>query len=176
MGPVSREELAPELQTLVAARPLQERPRALLMRALYRSGRQTDALEVYREGKRLLDEELGLEPGQELRDLERAILRQDPALAERPPDAEEPLRSLVAVPESASGLELLLPLVAALAQAPSRRELLLGAIVGPAELSTTTATLDAARRSLADRGKAARVAAFSSASPADDVVRLAAKQ
>ena len=169
-------ELVAELQTLVAARQLQERPRALLMRALYRSGRQSDALEVYREGKRVLDEELGLEPGPELRDLERAILRQDPGLAERPPEPEEALRSLVAVPESTSGLELLLPLVEALARAPRRRELLLGAIVPAAELSATTATLDAARRELAERGATARVAAFSSASPAEDVVRLAAKQ
>jgi DNA-binding SARP family transcriptional activator len=169
-------ELVAELQTLVAARPLQERPRALLMRALYRAGRQTDALEIYREGKRVLDEELGLEPGPELRDLERAILRQDPALAERPQAPQEPLRSLVAVPENVAGLELLLPLVDALARAPSRRELLLAAIVPATELSATTATLDAARRGLAERGAAARVAAFSSTAPAEDVVRLAAKQ
>jgi DNA-binding SARP family transcriptional activator len=168
-------ELVAELKTLVASRPLQERPRALLMRALYRAGRQTDALDVYREGKRVLDEELGLEPGPELRELERAILRQDPALAERP-DPEEPLRSLVAVPESASGLELLLPLVDALAHGPGRRELVLGLIVPPAELSQATSTLDGARRTLADRGTTARVAAFSSTSPAEDVVRLAAKQ
>jgi DNA-binding SARP family transcriptional activator len=167
-------ELVAELQTLVASRPLQERPRALLMRALYRAGRQSDALDVYREGKRVLDEELGLEPGPELRDLERAILRQDPALAERP-DPDEPLRSLVAVPESAAGLDLLLPLVKALARAPARRELVLGMIVPAAKLSEATTTLDAARRSLSDEGTVARVAAFSSTSPADDVVRLAAK-
>jgi hypothetical protein len=167
-------ELVAELQTLVAGRPLQERPRALLMRALYRAGRQTDALDVYREGKRVLDEELGLEPGPELRDLERAILRQDPALAEQ--YTEEPLRSLVAVPESVAGLDVLLPLVEGLARGPIRRELVLGAIVPAAELSTTTATLDLTRRALANRGTTARVAAFSSSTPADDVVRLAAMQ
>jgi len=168
-------ELVAELQALVAARPLHERPRALLMRALYRAGRQSEALEVFREGRRLLDDELGLEPGPELRDLERAILRQDPALEDRA-DPAEPVRSLVAVPERASGLELLLPLVEALARAPDRRELVLGLIVPAAELTEATTTLDAARRDLASRGTVARVAAFSSTSPADDVVRLAAKQ
>jgi outer membrane protein assembly factor BamB len=54
------------------------------MLALYRSGRQAEALEVYREARRALDEELGLEPGEELRDLEGAILRHDPALAPPP--------------------------------------------------------------------------------------------
>ena len=92
-------ELIAELQALVAERPLQERPRSLLMRALYRAGRQSDALEVFREGKRLLDEELGLEPGPELRELERAILRHDPVLSVAPPVRTETLRSLVVVPE-----------------------------------------------------------------------------
>jgi DNA-binding SARP family transcriptional activator len=168
-------ELVGELQALVAARPLQERPRALLMRALYRAGRQSEALDVFREGRRLLDEELGLEPGPELRDLERAILRQDPALMDRRmPD--EALRSIAAVPSSSAGLELLVPLAQALANGPSRRELVLGRIVPPAELTATTAALDVARRELAAQGTAVRVAAFSSSSPAEDVVRLAAKQ
>jgi DNA-binding SARP family transcriptional activator len=168
-------ELVAELQTLVAARPLQERPRALLMRALYRAGRQADALEVYRDGKRVLDEELGLEPGPELRELERAILRQDPALVDRP-GPEERLRALVAVPETSTGLGLLLPLVESLARGPGRRELVLGLIVAAADLAEATTTLDEARRELADRDTAARVAAFSSSSPGDDVVRLASKQ
>jgi DNA-binding SARP family transcriptional activator/DNA-binding beta-propeller fold protein YncE len=75
------EDLIPELEGLVQEHPLRERLRAQLMVALYRSGRQADALEVYREGRRLLDQELGLQPGDELRQLERAILEQDPALA-----------------------------------------------------------------------------------------------
>jgi DNA-binding SARP family transcriptional activator len=72
--------LVPELEGLVRERPLRERLRGQLMLALYRCGRQADALEVYRTGRRLLDEELGLEPGAELQRLERAILNHDPSL------------------------------------------------------------------------------------------------
>ena len=64
--------------------PARERLRAQLMLALYRSGRQSDALESYRDAQRTLVEELGLEPGPELQRLERAILAQDPAI-EAPP-------------------------------------------------------------------------------------------
>ena len=67
-------------EALVREHPLRERLRAQLMLALYRSGRQADALDRYQEGRRALVEELGLEPGRELRELEQAILRQDPAL------------------------------------------------------------------------------------------------
>ena len=79
---VGRHELAlPELRALLATHPLRERLRAQLMLALYRNGQQADALDIYRDGRRLLQEELGLEPGAELRELERAILRHDPVLA-----------------------------------------------------------------------------------------------
>jgi len=69
-----------ELDALVAEHPLQERLRAQLMLALYRNGRQAEALEVYREGRRALVEQLGVEPAPELRRLEQAILRQAPEL------------------------------------------------------------------------------------------------
>ena len=70
-----------ELETLVRDHPLRERFRELLMLALYRSGRQADALQTYRDGRRLLLDQLGLEPGDELKQLERGILEHDPALA-----------------------------------------------------------------------------------------------
>jgi len=73
-------ELVPELHQLVREHPLRERLRAQLMLALYRCGRQADALEVYRSGRRLLDEELGLEPDDALQRLEKAILNHDPSL------------------------------------------------------------------------------------------------
>src|ERR687885_1367002 len=66
-------ELVGELETLVAAHPLQERFRALLMLALYRSGRQADALELYRATRKLLADELGLDPSPELQRLERLV-------------------------------------------------------------------------------------------------------
>jgi DNA-binding SARP family transcriptional activator/DNA-binding beta-propeller fold protein YncE len=88
-------ELVPELEALVREDPLRERRRAQLMLALYRSGRQAEALDAYRSGRKLLADELGLEPGGELRQLEKAILEHDPALApparpqRREPTAED---------------------------------------------------------------------------------------
>jgi DNA-binding SARP family transcriptional activator/streptogramin lyase len=80
-------ELVPELARLVQEHPLRERFHAQLMLALYRAGRQAEALAAYREAHRRLRDELGVEPAPELRDLERAILQQDPALAPPPPPA-----------------------------------------------------------------------------------------
>jgi DNA-binding SARP family transcriptional activator len=78
-------EAVPELRELVALEPFRESLRARLMLALYRCGRQAEALEVYRDTRRRLADELGLEPGAQLRRLERQILDQAPELA--PPDA-----------------------------------------------------------------------------------------
>lgn len=73
-------ELVGELDVLVSEHPLRERLRRLQMLALYRSGRQAEALEAYEESRRLLGDELGLEPGRELKELQRAILNQDASL------------------------------------------------------------------------------------------------
>jgi DNA-binding SARP family transcriptional activator len=73
--------LVSELEALVREHPTRERLREQLMLALYRSGRQVDALESYRDARRTLDEELGLEPGPRLQQLERSILTHDPAIA-----------------------------------------------------------------------------------------------
>src|SRR5919204_3328894 len=73
-------DLLAELSALAAEHPLDERFRAQLILALYRSGRQAAALDVYRETRRMLADKLGLEPGPALRELERAILRQEPEL------------------------------------------------------------------------------------------------
>jgi DNA-binding SARP family transcriptional activator len=73
-------QLIPDLEQLAAGQPLDEGIQAQLMLALYRSGRQADALAVYHRLRRTLDEQLGIDPSRMLRDLETAILRQDPAL------------------------------------------------------------------------------------------------
>jgi DNA-binding SARP family transcriptional activator len=70
-------QLAAELEGLVRERPLRERLRGQLMLSLYRAGRQADALESYRIGRRAMIDELGIEPGRALQDLEAAILRHD---------------------------------------------------------------------------------------------------
>jgi DNA-binding SARP family transcriptional activator len=80
LGRADHARVVAELERLVAEHPLRERLRAQLMLALYRCGRQVDALEVYRGGRRRLVEDLGLEPGPRLQQLERAILAHDPAL------------------------------------------------------------------------------------------------
>jgi DNA-binding SARP family transcriptional activator/streptogramin lyase len=74
------EKVVAELETFVRQHPFRERPRAQLMLALYRCGRQADALAAYRDARRTLVEELGLEPGPELQELEKAILAHDPEL------------------------------------------------------------------------------------------------
>jgi YVTN family beta-propeller protein len=92
-------QLVGELEALTVAHPYQEKLAGQLMLALYRSGRQADALEVYRRIRSRLDDELGLEPSQDLRSLESAILRHDASLAAPPatesesprtPEASEP--------------------------------------------------------------------------------------
>src|SRR4051812_23046278 len=84
-------ELVAELEALTAEHPYRERFHGQLMRALYRAGRQADALDAYRRARQTLVEELGLEPSRELQRLEAAILAQDPSL-----DAPEPIAAPVA--------------------------------------------------------------------------------
>jgi YVTN family beta-propeller protein len=74
-------ELVPELEQLVQEHPLQERLLSSLMLALYRAGRQTDALDAFQTARTILVRELGLEPSPELHELQRRILQHDPALA-----------------------------------------------------------------------------------------------
>jgi len=92
--------VVPELEALVAEHPLRERLRAHLMLALYSCGRQAEALAAYREARRILSKELGIEPSRELRELELRILRHDPTLEQgvgAPPTAlpERPGRGRV---------------------------------------------------------------------------------
>ena len=75
------DQLLPELERLIAEEPYRERFRAQQVLALYRAGRQKEALEAYRAARDVLVEELGVDPGAELQELERSILRHDAALA-----------------------------------------------------------------------------------------------
>jgi len=86
-------DLVAELEEVITANPFRERLRGFLMLALYRAGRRADALEAYRKTRSLFADELGLEPGPGLRQLEAAIFREDPGLELKPPirTEEQPL-------------------------------------------------------------------------------------
>lgn len=89
-------ELVGELEALVATYPFRERFWAARILALYRAGRQAEALRAYQQLRRQLAEELGIDPSPELRGLEAAVLAQDPALSWRPEEGEEPRTSMPA--------------------------------------------------------------------------------
>jgi len=170
-------ELLAELDELVARHPLHERFRAQQMLALYRCGRQADALEAFQSARRTLVAELGLEPGAALRDLQGAILAQDPALAPARalPIAADPRRVMAAAFARAS-----LPALAALGgplASGSERELVIATSVASAdELSGAARELGELRDALLAEGVTARSAAFTSVTPGRDVARLAAEQ
>jgi DNA-binding SARP family transcriptional activator len=168
-----------ELEELISANPLRERPRAHLMLALYRAGRQAEALEAYQATRRMLVDELGIEPGARLQELERAILNQDPALDHAPPAETPPApeRSILLVSRNERELDDLLTLTEPLARSQSPHELILARVVAEAtELEGAAAELAGARARLGERGIATRVAAFTSSDPAGDIVRLASQQ
>jgi DNA-binding SARP family transcriptional activator len=106
-------DLVPELEALVAEYPFRERLRAQLMVALYRTGRQSEALQAYQVARRLLVEELGIDPGPELQNLEKAILVHDPSLApaepRSAPAARGPHRLVVAAVQAAGSQPRVLP-------------------------------------------------------------------
>jgi class 3 adenylate cyclase/predicted ATPase len=101
-------EVIGEITSLVAANPLRERPRRLLMLALYRSGRHAEALAAYRDAVTALDE-IGLEPSPQLRLLEQDILRHEPLLAAPQPPADAVADVSGAVAPSASGVDRVAP-------------------------------------------------------------------
>jgi len=174
-------DLVGELEALAVAHPLRERLRAQLMLALYRSGRQAEALHAYRAARQELADELGLEPGDALRRLERAILQQDPELElegpqrSRPPPAQTD-RSLLVYPREAGTLDGLLRLAAALADAKPPRELIVARVVPAGDVGDEARALAERAAALRGDGIAARTAAFSSPTPGEDVARLAAQQ
>jgi DNA-binding SARP family transcriptional activator len=167
-----------ELQALIGQHPLRERLRGQLMLALYRSGRQAEALDAYRRARQELMDELGLEPGEELKRLEHAILRQDPALdlettAAAAPPTPTPKRSVLVVPGALEGLDALLSVATPLA---TSRELIVAAVVPTGELREATAALAARRAALLTEGLTARGVAFASPTAGRDVVRMASRE
>jgi DNA-binding SARP family transcriptional activator len=171
-------QLVGELEALVRDHPLRERLRAQLMLALYRSGRQAEALEAYQDARRTLVEELGIEPGAPLQRLEKAILVHDPELdLQRPapqasPTTEE-TRAILVAPQAGEALDDLLALAEPLAGGGRPREIVVACLTSAEELTAATALANDRRAALAGRGVAARAAAFTSDRRGDDLVRLA---
>jgi DNA-binding SARP family transcriptional activator len=165
----SAADLVGELEALVHEHPLRERLRGQLMLALYRAGRQADALEAYRQARRTLVDELGIEPNPELHELEQAILRQDSALAPGRPTAAR--RVVLACALDPARADSLLALAEPLA-AKSDREVLLLVIAQQDGLSDATNLARDRAEAAAGRGIAMRAAAFTSPEPAEDVLKV----
>ena len=168
-------ELVGELQVLIREHPLRERMRAALMRALYGAGRQAEALELYRETRRLLVEQLGIEPSPALQELEQAILRQDPALAGQEAPAVPRQRAIMVVITDADRLDDLLGIADPLARRPPREVILARFLPDDAELAASNAALSERRDALAQRGVASRIAAYTTAEPGAEAAQLAAE-
>ena len=173
-------ELVSELEVLVREHPLRERLRGQLMTALYRSGRQAEALETYQDLRRRLAEELGLDPGPVLQQLEKAILRHDPELQPEATPAPEFAgqvieRSVLVYSRNLDRLDALVAIGEALV-AHQGRELILFSVAERAdELAAVTDTLNVRRAALDIRGVNARAAAFTSPEAGEDVIRLASR-
>lgn len=165
-------ELVAELEQLVQEHPVREGLHAQRMLALYRSGRQAEALTAYREARATLLNGFGIEPGPPLKNLERRILAQDPQLELAPDASSQPAasagrrRTVLALPRDEAGVARLGLLASA-----SQHELIIARLVETEpELADAVASLEVARQSAEGQ---IRVAAFTSGEPATDIVRLA---
>jgi DNA-binding SARP family transcriptional activator len=173
------DELVGELEELVSEHPLRERLRRCLMTALYRSGRQAEALDAYQDARLALVDGLGIEPGTKLRELEQAILRHDPSL-----DLHEPARGsgrdaagrsiLVAVADESRAV-VLVGVAEPLALDPPRVMVMARLVPDASELQAASAWLEGKRTELGARGVVARAASFTSSEPGADLARLAAE-
>ncbi|MER6076727.1 BTAD domain-containing putative transcriptional regulator [Streptomyces sp. NPDC001833] len=145
-------EAVSELTALTAAHPLRERLRELLMLALYRSGRQAEALAVYADTRRMLAEELGVDPRSGLRDLQQRILQADPALAEPsspaagpPPVAVRPAQLPATVPDFTGRSAFVTELSEVLASAEGR-VMAVSALAGIGGVGKTTLAVHVAHQ------------------------------
>ena len=165
-------KLVGELDALVQEHPVRERFHAHRMLALYRSGRQAEALKAYAEARQKLMDGFGIEPSPALKKLERQMLAQDPRLELDPDGRSEPgwtasrRRTVLAVPNDGPGVARLERLVTS-----AEQELIIARLVGAeSELAAALASVEVERRSAETP---IRVAAFTSSEPANDIVRLA---
>jgi DNA-binding SARP family transcriptional activator len=170
------DELAGELEALIAEHPLRERFRGFLMTALYRCGRQAEALDAYQDARRALVDELGIDPSPALQELERAILRQDPSLQVAPPAPALPAtaeRSILVALTDPARVDALLAVAEPLARNPARVLILARLVPDASELGSASAWLANCRSLLEERGIVARTASFTSTAPGQELARLA---
>ena len=160
-----------ELEELVAEHPLREHFYGQLMLALYRSGRQAEALSVYRSARENLVEEFGIEPTSALRELERAILTQDSSLdLENAAPRSTPPGAILVLPSAAARLDALLALAEPLASRAAREVIVARLLADASELADETSMLNARRASIS---VPSRVAAFTTRDAVGDLLRLA---
>jgi len=155
-------QLVPELEALVRTHPLHEGLIGALMRALYGAGRQADALDVYRRTRQTFDTELGIEPSPFLRELERAILRQDPDLGPERPTVDG-LRSILVLAGDQRRIDDLLAIAEPISAGSNRELILIRFAASRDELAAATAALTEVREAIVAQGVPCRVAAYTSA-------------
>jgi predicted ATPase/DNA-binding SARP family transcriptional activator len=160
-------ELVPKLEALIGEYPLRERLWAQLMLALYRAGRQADALSAYQRARTTLVEELGIEPGEALRKLERAILAHDPSLELAEPGRISPHR-LPAPLHALLGRERELAALSDLVRKPDIR---LVTLTGPGGIGKTSLAFELGRRLAPDFIEGSAVALLGTLDDPDRVAR-----